>query len=110
MRSFFVTLLDRYILARPWLTLTLVALTCGFLALYVPQFELDASADSLLLEQDTDLRYYRSIVARYGSDSYLVVTYTANRDLFNAATLNDLRALRDELRAMMEVLCSQERS
>ena len=101
--SFFAAILDRYVLDRPWLALVLIALAAAALAVFVPRFELDASADSLLLEQDTDLRYYRGVVARYGSDNYLVVTYTARRDLFNSATLADLKQLRDELFAMARV-------
>jgi len=101
--SFFAAILDRYVLDRPWLALALIAAATVALAVFVPRFELDASADSLLLEQDTDLRYYRSVVARYGSDNYLVVTYTARRDLFSATTLADLKQLRDELFAMKRV-------
>ena len=101
--SFFSAILDRYILDRPWLALVLVAIVAGVLAFFIPRFELDASADSLLLEQDIDLRYYRGIVARYGSDNFLIVTYTARRDLFSATTLADLKKLRDELFAMERV-------
>jgi predicted RND superfamily exporter protein len=101
--SFFSVILDRYVLDRPWLALVLVAAVAGVLASFIPRFELDASADSLLLEQDVDLRYYRGIVARYGSDNFLIVTYTARRDLFSATTLADLKRLRDELFAMERV-------
>ena len=62
MRSFFAVLLDRVLLDRPWLALLAVAAVGGALALFVPRFQLDASADSLLLEQDADLRYFRRIV------------------------------------------------
>jgi predicted RND superfamily exporter protein len=101
--SFFSAILDRYVLDRPWFALALIAVVAGALAFFVPRFELDASADSLLLEQDVDLRYYRGIVARYGSDNFLIVTYTARRDLFSATTLADLKKLRDELFAMERV-------
>ncbi|MEE4186403.1 MAG: MMPL family transporter [Gammaproteobacteria bacterium] len=103
MRAFLATALDRYILDRPWLALGAVAAITFALAAFLPRFELDASADSLLLENDSDLRYYREIVARYGSDDYLLVTYTARDDLFSAATLADLTALRDELAALPSV-------
>jgi predicted RND superfamily exporter protein len=94
---------DRLIIDRPWLALAgIFAITC-LLGLFLPRFQLDASADSLLLEDDQDLRYYSSIIARYGSENFLVVTYTAKDDLFNAPTLADLKALRDELRALESV-------
>ncbi|MGI9291474.1 MAG: efflux RND transporter permease subunit [Gammaproteobacteria bacterium] len=89
---------DRLIIDKPWLALGgIFVLTC-LLALFLPRFQLDASADSLLLEDDQDLRYYSSIVARYGSENFLVITYTAKDDLFDDATLKDLTALRNELR------------
>lgn len=90
-------------LDRPRLALAGVALAALVLGLFIPRFDLDASADSLLLEQDTDLLYYRSIVARYGSDNFTIVTYRARQDLFSAATLADLKQLRDELFAMDRV-------
>jgi predicted RND superfamily exporter protein len=54
----------------------------------------------LLLENDEDLRYYRSIRARYGSGDYLVITYTPEQDLFSTASLEQVRVLRDELAAL----------
>ena len=103
MRSFLAAALDRLVLDRPWLALLAVAAVGGVLALFTPRFQLDASADSLLLEQDADLRYFRQIVDRYGSDDYLVITYTARRDLLGAEAFADLTALRDKLRALDNV-------
>ncbi len=103
MRSVFAAILDRYVLDRPWLALLAVAAVTAALATFVPRFELDASADSLLLEEDQDLRYYREVVARYGSDDFLVITYTAKRDLFDALTFADLVVLRNELRELDNV-------
>jgi predicted RND superfamily exporter protein len=103
MRSFLAAVLDRLVLDRPWLALLAVALICAVFAWFVPRFQLDASADSLLLEQDSDLLYYRQIVARYGSDDYLVITYTAHDDLFVGPTYDELLSLRNELRALPNV-------
>ena len=77
-----------------------IVVVIGFFAVFAPRFHLDASGDSLLLENDEDLRYYRGIRARYGSDDYLVITYTPERDLFSTAELEQVRALRDELAAL----------
>jgi predicted RND superfamily exporter protein len=100
------TLLDAYdelVLKRPAITLFVIALMMAFFVYHVPAFRLDASADSLVLENDEALQYYRSIRARYGSDDYLIITYTPNQDLFGEAVLADLKALRDEVAAMDNV-------
>jgi len=99
-------LLDYYnklILKRPGIALLLVALIVTFFGYHTPAFRLDASADSLVLEHDEALHYYRSIRARYGSDDYLIATYTPVEELFSDAVLADLQALRDELMAMDRV-------
>ena len=72
----------------------------GFFATWVDDFQLDASSDSLLLEGDQDLRFYKDIKARYGDDEFLVVTYQPEKDLFAAETLSHLKKLRDELSSL----------
>ncbi len=94
---------DRLVLKRPAITLLVIALVVLFFAYHAPAFRLDASADSLVLENDEALQYYRSIRARYGSDDYLIITYTPAQDLFSDAVLADLGKLRDEVAAMDHV-------
>ena len=67
---------NRNILSHPKITLLCVTLVIAFFACYAPKFKLDASADSLVLENDAALEYYRAIRARYGSDDSLILTYT----------------------------------
>ena len=62
-----------------------------------PHFELDASSDTLLLEDDEDLRYYRNIKARYGDDEFLVVTISPQGDLFEEKNIDLLIDLKTEL-------------
>jgi predicted RND superfamily exporter protein len=97
MQSTFSTIYKKIILQRPVLTLSAIALFIAFFIMYVPNFKLDASPDSLILEDDKDLRYYQSISARYGSDDYIIITYTPEHDLFSRESLSDLRRLRDSL-------------
>jgi predicted RND superfamily exporter protein len=98
--QFAVSIYERFVLDRPRLTLLSIVVIVGVFGFFAQDFRLDASADSLLLERDTDLRYYRGIRARFGSDDYLVVTYTAKTDLFAPAILDDIKQLRDELLAL----------
>ncbi len=96
-------LYDKVVLQRPVQTLIFIALIISFFSIYAPDFRLDASADSLVLENDEDLRYYRSIRALYGSDNYLIITYSPDNDLFSKESLLDLRQLRDRLSELERV-------
>jgi len=94
---------DKLVLKQPWLVLLIITLVCIASGWYATDFKLDASADSLVLENDESLHYYRSIRARYGSDDSLIITYTPNDDLFSAGVLADLDQLRSELESMDRV-------
>ena len=82
---------------RPLITIFLVLSILAFFSYQIKDFELDASSDSLLLENDEDLRYYRNIKARYGDDEFLVVTIKPKEDLFGAKTIEVLKDLKKEL-------------
>ena len=88
---------ERHLLEKPVLSLFFILLLTAISAWYIQYFKLDISADSLVLENDKDLHYYRSINARYGSDDYLIITYTPEVDLFDRQTLDDIALLRNSL-------------
>jgi len=94
---------EAIVLRRPVATLLSIGLLTASLGWFTQDFALDASADSLTLENDSGLLYYRQIRARYGSDDFLIVTYTPDRALFDDDTLADLRELRDDLLALAAV-------
>ncbi|MEH6549481.1 MAG: MMPL family transporter [Pseudomonadales bacterium] len=93
----------RLILGHPLLCLLLIAGLVGCLAVYIPSGKLDASADALVLEGDTDLAYSRLINTRYGSSDFLLVTYAPQGDLYSDETLARIASLRDELLAVETV-------
>ena len=76
----------------------LAILTVVFVAgLGLPNVKLDASSDSLTLESDRALDFFREVNNRYNSGSILVVTYQVEGDLFSDESLATLAALRDDL-------------
>ncbi len=92
--------LDAYIklvLKHPRKVLAFLVLLCVGLGVGLPQFRLDASADSLVIEGDADLEFSREINARYGTNDFVFVAYTPQQALFSEAVLDDLRALKEEL-------------
>ena len=92
-----LTIYEKSILKHPILAIILVFCLILGIGSYARDFRLDASADSLLLENDQDLKYFRSINAEYGSAEFLVITYSPQQDLYAPETLEDLRKLRDSL-------------
>ena len=82
---------------HPWLWMVLIAAMVVMAGFQARHFKLDASADSLVLEHDEALRYYRAISKRYGSEDFLMITYTPIRDLWSADSLNTLRELKEDL-------------
>ena len=89
---------DKTVLRRPLASILAVVSLTFAMALGLPNFKLDASADSLTLEHDDDLNFFREVVQRYGSDNYLIVTFSPKTgDLFDDANLETLLALREDL-------------
>jgi len=94
---------DKVIIERPKLIIILLLAVVSFLGYKVKDFKLDASAETLVLEHDKDLRYSRLIDSRYGLHDYLVMTYAPKGDLFSVKVLSNLTRLRDELKRFERV-------
>jgi predicted RND superfamily exporter protein len=90
-------LFDRLILGYPKSVIIFLLVAISLLSYYAKDFRLDASAETLVLENDTDLKFSRLINSRYGQEEYLFLAYTPNADLFSDETLHRIAKLRDEL-------------
>jgi len=97
MKSSLLKFYNRNVIEKPFIPLLILFLLVGFFSFHINDFKLDASSESLILENDEDFRYYRNIKKIYGSDDFLIITYTPFEDLFLPASLAGLKSLRDEL-------------
>jgi len=88
---------------NPFITILVILTFLGFFSYNIQYFELDASSDSLLLQDDEDLRYYRNIKARYGDDEFLVVTISPKSDLFDEKTIDLLTNLKKDLSKLDQI-------
>ena len=70
-------LLERYIVI-----LFIVVLISFISGLGLNNFNLDASSDALVLENDESLKSYREAEDEFGDSSFLIVTYAPNIELF----------------------------
>lgn len=103
MQSFFLNLYTRCVLRRPLIAILVLLAVFSFLGYRAQDFRLDASTDSLILENDEDFKYFREINRRYGSQRYLLVTFKPKDNLFAPDTLRRIGSLRDELSAIERV-------
>jgi uncharacterized protein len=85
------------VINRPFHVITSVLILTLIAAFGMTNFKLDASADSLTLEHDNSIDYYREISKRYQSGDILVLTYSPKTDMFSPESIQTLTHLRDEL-------------
>ena len=90
-------LYSKLVLAYPKVWLALITLIVGVSGIYVQDFRLDASADSLILENDQDLLYHRAINKAYGTEDFLIIAYTPFGELLSKDSLDGLRGLKEDL-------------
>ena len=68
----------QYILNYPKYAIILMLIILAGMMSNISNFRLDASTDSLILENDKDLIKYRNIVKDYGAKDFIVMTLTPN--------------------------------
>ncbi|MDY3668960.1 MAG: MMPL family transporter [Campylobacter sp.] len=89
--------LARMLVSAPKLSLALALILCAFLCAFVPKLAIDASTQTLLLENDKDLELWRDITKRYKIPNTLVIAYTPNSDLLSESSISTLAALSKDL-------------
>jgi hypothetical protein len=63
----------------------------GYEAQYL---RIDASAETLLLENDKDLKLSRAVNERYAASDYLVVAFTPKDDLLSSSTISTIKNIK----------------
>ena len=87
-----------WVLNRPIWVIAILILVVGVLGFQARHFRIDASTETLLLENDTDLRYAREISKRYGVQDFLLIAFTPKSgDLLDDVNLATIAGLRDSL-------------
>lgn len=87
----------KFIIAKNKLVISLVLALSVVFGYLSTKLSIDASAETLLLEHDPDLKAYRQIAKRYDSPGLLVVAFTPKDDLFSPKNLELIKNLSDEL-------------
>ena len=93
--TFFNKLYKDIVIGKPKFTVSILVILLLTFGYYSKNFQLDASSDTLLLENDPDLRYLREVNKKYGSKDFLVLTYThAPNEEYNFKSENTIKNLK----------------
>jgi len=85
------------IIEKPRFTLLVLVILLLVFGFFTKNFQLDASSDTLLLENDPDLKYLREVNTKYGSKDFLILTYTPKNELLESDTIKNLTDLKNDL-------------
>ena len=97
--SSIVTFYDYLIVKRPYFFLFSALLIITFFSQSISDFKMDASADSLVLENDQALKYYRATSARYSTEDFVVITFKPHKGIYNKESLDLLDNLAENLKS-----------
>ena len=86
------------ILKFPGRTLIALIIILSSSSIFISNFKLDASADSLILENDKDLMTYRETTKNYSTNDFVIFTFTPKQSgIFNSRSLDAIKDLKGSI-------------
>lgn len=99
----FKKIYDTFIFKYPFIVLLLSTLFISILGYYATKVEIDASAETLLLDDDKDLKFFREVNKRYENSNFLIVTFSPNKDLLSNESLNTIKEISKEFETVSNI-------
>lgn len=96
-------LYQKIILKYPLAILLLLFISILSFGTYASKLEIDASAETLLLDDDKDLAFARTIEERFESDDVLILVYKPNQGLLSKKSLQLLSKISNDLEQLPNV-------
>ena len=89
--------------SNPKKNLLLLFFLAILLGIGISNFKLDASSDTLLLENDPDLKLFRENSEKYGSNDFLIVTFTPKDELLSESSILLIKKIVNEITSFNRV-------
>lgn len=90
-------LYHNYIIRYSKLVLAVLAIVIVMMVSWASHLEIDASAETLLLQNDKDLEFSRDVAKRFEAQDILVVTYSVKDDLLNQKNIDNIKELSSKI-------------
>ena len=81
---------QKKIIEKPKLIFSLLLFVLFVSFYFAKDFRLDASSETLLLENDPDLKYLNEINDRYGAKEFLILTYSPKSKMTSEKSIENL--------------------
>src|SRR5213594_5247204 len=101
--SVFARLYDKIILSHPRLVVPVYVAAILFFGYHLKDFRLDASSDSIVLENDADLKYYEATRETFGSDDYILLAFSLQKSVVSEDVLRTIDSLSRELQRLSSI-------
>ena len=88
---------------HPFKIMAFVIILVSILGYFATKLEIDASSDTLLLDNDKDLLFTQEVSRKYSGQNFLILTYSPKKDLLAAKTLEDNQNLSNQLKQLEEI-------
>ncbi|MBU0991228.1 MAG: MMPL family transporter [Proteobacteria bacterium] len=88
------------ILERPVIIILIILAVVSFLTYKARDFKLDASAETLVLENDADLQFSRVVYKRYGMQEFMILTCSPFSDMFSEQSFDLIKTIK---KALLEI-------
>ncbi len=82
-----INILTNMVIRKPIVVLVIMFAVVAACSFYISELNIDASPDSLMLESDPDLKYYREVHRHYGTDEYVIVGFKPNKAMLDKSTI-----------------------
>jgi len=93
----------KVLLSHPIKILSLVSLLVLIFSLGATKLEIDASSDTILLKNDTDLLFTREIASQFKTPNILVVAFAPNKSILSVETMKVIEDMSKELKELKKV-------
>ena len=96
----FAQFYQNFVLKKPKSIFIILLIALFSFSYYSKDFRLDASSETLLIDDDPDLKYLQEISKRYGSKDFLILTYTPKDGMVTNTSINNLLSLKYKIQSL----------
>jgi hypothetical protein len=97
------TFYERIVLAHPLKVLFFLSLFVVFFAFGATKLEIDASSNTLLLQNDSDLQFTRKVAKEFQTQDILLIAFSPKSYLLSQETLSAIDGISKELLALNKI-------